>query len=196
VRRFKPSWKTRRVHSQERKMSTLRGGLVSLLMLLVPQWVQAEAPELRVEQSIEINAPADEVWEVAGDFVGISRWLPTIASGRMILGKNRESGSIRELTRMNGTKVEEKLLEYDSAQRTFTYTYVGGQPAASHYFATMKVDDVGGGKSRVKWKASFKRLDYWTDQPPPGQEDETLLKAFNRVYTLGLETLKKVVEEK
>jgi len=78
---------------------------------------------------------------------------------------------------------------------TFTYTYVGGQPLVSDYFASMTVKDAGGGKTQVDWKARFRRLDYWTEEPPAGQEDDTLVGLFNRIYSGGLASLKKVVEE-
>jgi hypothetical protein len=58
----------------------------------------------------------------------------------------------------------------------------------------MTVTDAGNSRSRVDWKARFRRLAYWTDDPPPGQDDATVLATFNRVYPLGLETLKKLVE--
>lgn len=155
----------------------------------------ADAPELKVEHSIVIDATPEQVWEVAGDFNGIPRWLPTIAESRIILGKNRQVGAIRELIRANGTKVQEKLLEYETAPMTLTYTYIDGAVASTDYFATMTVSEAGKGKSKVVWKARFKRLAYWTDNPPAGQDDATPLNALNKVYPLGLETLKKVVEE-
>jgi uncharacterized protein YndB with AHSA1/START domain len=169
-------------------------GLLLVLPLLAPQLACAEAKELGVAHSIVIAAPAERVWEVAGDFVGVPRWLTTIPSSRLVLGKNREAGCIRELTRANGTKVQEKLIEYDPWNMTMTYTYVGGQPLVSHYFATVKVTALDGARSRVDWSARFKRLDYWTEEPPPGQEDETLVGLFNRIYSGGLESLRKVVE--
>ena len=172
------------------------GAVLSLfLSLFMPQAVWADAKELGVAHSIVINAPAERVWDIAGDFVGVPRWLTTIPSSRLVLGRNREVGCIRELTRANGTKVQEKVIEYDPWNMTFTYTYVGGQPLVSHYFATLKVTELDGGRTRVDWSAKFKRLDYWTDEPPPGQEDDTLLALFNRIYSGGLESLKKVVEE-
>lgn len=155
----------------------------------------ADAPELKVEHSILIDATPDEVWAVAGDFNGIPRWLPTIAESRMTVGKSGQVGSIRELTRQNGTKVQEKLLEYETGdEKVLTYTYVGGAVIATDYFATMIVSDAGGGKSKVVWKARFKRLAYWTDEPPEGQDDATPLNALNKTYPMGLENLKKVVE--
>ena len=166
----------------------LAGWLAPLPLLAV------DAPELKVEHSIVIDAPAEEVWEVVSDFNGLPRWLPTIESSRIILGKNREVGAIRELVRANGTKVQEKLIAYEPWNMSISYTYIGGQPGASDYYPTMTVKPAGSGKSRVEWKARFKRLAYWTDNPPPGQDDATVLAAFNKVYPLGLETLKKLIE--
>jgi mxaD protein len=176
-------------------MVRIFAGLSLVLSLLVPQSVWADASELGVSQSITINAPVERVWDVAGDFVGVHRWLTVIPSSKLVLGKNREVGCVRELTRANGTKVQERLIEYDPWNMTFTYTYVGGQPLVSDYFATMVVKDAGDGRTRVDWKARFRRLDYWTDEPPAGQEDDTLVALFNRIYSGGLESLKKVVEE-
>lgn len=175
-------------------VSRMLGLLVVLSGFTQAVWA-ADAPELKVEHSIVIDAPPEAVWAVAGDFNGIPRWLPTIAESRIILGKNHQVGAIRELVRMNGTRVEEKLLEYETNPMTLTYTYVGGVVASTDYFATMIVTDAGQGKSKVVWKARFKRLAYWTDNPPEGQDDATPLNALNKVYPLGLQTLKKVVEE-
>ncbi len=176
-------------------MARMFAGPLVLLSLVAPQVAWADAKELSVSQSITIDAPVERVWEVAGDFVGVPRWLTAIPSSRLILGRNRETGCVRELTRGNGTKVQEKLIEYDPWNMTFTYTYVGGQPLVSDYFASMTVKDAGGGKTQVDWKARFRRLDYWTEEPPAGQEDDTLVGLFNRIYSGGLASLKKVVEE-
>jgi hypothetical protein len=165
-----------------------------IVLMAMPLAAHAEAQEQRVEKRIVIDAAPDEVWAIAGDFLGLPRWFPPIESARLLLGRNNEVGCIRELRRRNGTKVEEKLLDYSQSDRTMTYTYAGGEPLSSDYFATLSVTDAGGGKSLVEWKARFKRLAYWTDDPPPGQDDETVVKALNAGYALGLETLKKLVE--
>ena len=167
-----------------------------LALAAAPLAAHAEAQEQRVEKTIVIDAPPDVVWAIAGDFVGLPRWYPPIESSKLVLGRNNEVGCIRELTRRNGTKVEEKLVDYNPWERSLTYTYAEGQPLSSDYFATLTVKDAGGGKSLVEWKARFKRLAYWTDDPPPGQDDETVRKALNAGYQLGLENLKKMAEGK
>ena len=156
--------------------------------------VFAQAQELHVGESIVIDAPPDAVWAVAGDFAHLDRWYPFVDASRLVLGRNGEVGAIREIRRLNGTKVEEKLIEFDPWNRQLMYTYAEGMPLTSDYFATLQVKDAGGGKSLVEWNARFKRLSYWTDQPPAGQEDATLTKLLSNAYKAGLQNLKKVVE--
>ena len=176
-------------------MKLAKGLLLLLLAMPAAPLFAAEAKEMSVEYSIVINAPPEAVWEVVGDFNGLPRWLSTITESRIVLGKNREEGAIRELRRANGTKVQEKLIAYEPWNMSLGYTYIGGQVGATDYFPTMTVSDAGDGKSKVVWKARFKRIAYWTDEPPEGQDDASQLAAFNKVYPMGLENLKKVIEE-
>jgi len=170
--------------------------LLSLLLAVsAGPLLAAEAREMGIEHSIVINAPPEVVWEVVSDFNGLPRWLSTITESRIVLGKNREVGAIRALTRANGTKVEEKLIVYEPWDMTIGYTYIGGQVGATDYFPTMTVSDAGGGKSKVVWKARFKRVAYWTDDPPAGQDDATPLNTLNKVYVMGLEGMKKLIEQ-
>lgn len=154
----------------------------------------ADANELRVKESIRINAPPAAVWAIAGDFNGLPSWLATIESSRIVLGGNNEVGAIRELTRRNGTKVTERLIEYDPASMRLSYTYVDGAVAASDYFPVLVVRDAGDGTTVVDWSARFKRLAYAQDPPPAGQDDKTLTEFYSKVYRSGLESLKRKVE--
>jgi mxaD protein len=174
----------------------LAKGLLALLLAASAPAFAAEAKEMSIEHSIVINAPPEEVWDVVSDFNGLPRWLPVIVESKIVLGQNRQEGAIRELRRANGTKVQEKLIAYEPWNMSLTYTYIGGQVGATDYFPTITVVDAGGGKSKVIWKARFKRVAYWTDEPPEGQDDATPLNGLNKVYPLGLESLKKLVESK
>jgi mxaD protein len=172
---------------------------VLTLVVAVAAWcihgsALAEAQEQHIAESIVIDAPPDAVWALAGDFAHLERWYPFIESSRMVLGNGAEVGSIREIRRLNGTKVEEKLIEFDPWNRRLTYTYAEGMPLTSDYFATMQVKDAGGGKTLVEWTARFKRLAYWTEEAPPGQEDATLTKLLSNAYRSGLQNLKKLIE--
>ena len=165
--------------------------IATAVAALGPQGVFAQAKEQAILETITIDAPADQVWAVAGDFAGLAKWYPLIESSKLILGRNGEVGCIRELTRLNGTKVEEKLIDFNPWDHTLTYTYAGGQPLSSDYFATLTVKDAGDGRSLVEWKARFKGLDYTVDDPA---RDERLVKLLSGGYQKGLASLKQKVE--
>ena len=115
----------------------------ALFAITSTQLLAADAKELSVEQSIRINAPPGAVWAVAGDFNGLPNWLPTIAESVIVYGKDNQIGAIRQLTRRNGTKVTERLIDYDPVAMRIGYTYVDGMVAASDYFPVMVVKDAG-----------------------------------------------------
>ena len=115
----------------------------------------------------------------------------------MILHTRNETGAIRLLRRRgDGTQVTEKLLDYDPYNRRMTYTYVDGVVRASDYYSELTVKDAGDGRSVVEWRGRFKRLAYWTEEPPPGQDDKAVLDFLNGAYVSGLAGLKKVLESR
>ena len=175
-----------------RKIAALLMGVAAALWA---EGAAADAKDLEIFHSIAIDAPADEVWAMAGDFGGIHRWSPGTESSRLIVRDRNETGAIRLLRRRSdGTQVTEKLLDYDPANRRMAYTYVDGVVRAADYFSELLVKDAGNGRSVVEWRGRFKRLAYWTDDPPAGQDDKAALDFLNGAYKTGLESLKKILE--
>ncbi len=175
--------------------------VVALLMaLMAALWAEgavADAKDLEIFHSIAIDAPADVVWAMAGDFGGIQRWSPGVETSRLILHDRNETGAIRLLRRRSdGTQVTEKLLDYDPYNRRMAYTYVDGVVRAADYYSELMVKDAGNGRSVVEWRGRFKRLAYWTDDPPAGQDDKAVLEFLKGAYKSGLENLKKTLEAK
>jgi mxaD protein len=175
-------------------MKAILSVLLAVLASLAPQAFGADANVLTAHQTIRINAPPEAVWAVAGDFNGLPRWLSFIETSEIVFGKNNEVGAIRLLTRRNGTKVTERLIDYDPGSMRLGYTYVDGAVMASDYFPVLTVKDGGNGTSLVEWSARFKRLTYWMDPPPAGQDDKSLTDLYNGLFKGGLESLKRVVE--
>jgi hypothetical protein len=168
---------------------------ISGVLLVFATPAQAlEAPELNVRHTIIINAPSEKVWDIVSDFGGLHQWLIFIEDTKIILGKNREQGAIRLLTRRNGTKVEERLVEYDPYNMIAAYTYLQGQPLSSDYYSTMTVVKLDDSRSQVEWRATFKRLHYWMETPPAGKDDDSIVKILNKVYSVGLKAMKKKIE--
>ena len=168
--------------------------LAGMVMAAVPALGFAQAKEVTTTQSIRIKGSPEEVWTYVGDFGGLAKWFPSAESSRLVLKSRSEEGAIRELLRRNGTRVTEKLTEYDPTNMRITYTYADGAVMASDYFATIQVKDVGDGETEVVWSGRFTRLAYWQDPPPAGQDDDSLRTFFTNAYKAGLGALKAAVE--
>ena len=175
-------------------MKNVWAGVLTALTCIAVQALGAEATGLTARQSIRINAPPQAVWAVVGDFNGSARWLPLVERSEIVLGTNNQVGSIRLITRRNGTKVTERLLDRDPQSMRLAYTYVDGAVMASDYFPVLSVTDAGDGTSLVEWSSHFRRLAYATDPPPPGQDDQSLTDFYNGIYKAGLESLKRAFE--
>lgn len=168
--------------------------LAGAVVAAVPVLGFAQASEVTTTQSIRIKGSPEEVWTYVGDFGGLAKWFPSAESSRLVLKSRSEEGAIRELLRRNGTRVTEKLTEYDPTNMRITYTYADGAVMASDYFATIQVKDVGNGETEVVWSGRFTRLAYWQDPPPAGQDDDSLRTFFTNAYKAGLGALKAAVE--
>jgi carbon monoxide dehydrogenase subunit G len=93
------------------------------------------------QAAIDIDAPADRVWAVAGDFGGIASWMPGIESCRV-------EGEDRIIETM-GMTITERLVAKDDARRSLTYSIAGGAPVESHE-AVITVTQ-SGDASQVTW---------------------------------------------
>jgi hypothetical protein len=91
--------------------------------------------------AVDVNASADEVWKVAGDFGGIGSWMPGIETCRV-------EGDDRVLETM-GMTITERLVARDDTVRALTYTIASGAPVESHQ-ATITVTPTGE-TSHVTW---------------------------------------------
>ncbi len=91
--------------------------------------------------AIDIDAPADEVWKVAGDFGGIAAWMPGIESCR-VEGDDRIIG-------LMGMSVTEHLVARDDTTRSLTYAIADGAPVESHEAVITVVPT--GATSHVTW---------------------------------------------
>jgi carbon monoxide dehydrogenase subunit G len=74
--------------------------------------------------SIDIDAPAEQVWTVVGDFGGIASWMPGIESCRV-------EGDTRIIETM-GMTISERLVSKDDGDRKLTYSIADGAPVESH----------------------------------------------------------------
>jgi len=162
---------------------------------LVSFGAQAHGPtRKKVEETVEINAAPDKVWAVIGNFQDMS-WLPPVEKTE---GKGgNEVKATRTLTLKGGATVDEELYKYSAEKMSYSYriTKVDVKTLpVNDYSSTLKVEDAGGGKSKVVWDGAFYR-GYMNNDPPPELNDEASQKAVRGLYRTGLDALKAKIEK-
>ncbi|ODN72009.1 SRPBCC family protein [Methylobrevis pamukkalensis] len=174
-------------------MKKMFAALVAGLVALAPLAAAAHGPtRQKVTETIEINAPADKVWAVVGNFQDMS-WHPAVTSTEGTGGN--DVGASRKLTLQGGGVLEEGLEKYDAAKMMLFYRITKDDVKVlpvTNYSSRITVKDLGG-KSEVTWWGAFYR-GYPNNDPPAELSDEAALNAVTGVYKSGLEGLKKKLE--
>ena len=128
------------------------------------------------------------------DFGNLQQWHPAIASTKL---ESKDGATFRLLTLKDGGTIYEKLKSSDDADMKLKYEIIEGVLPVGDYNATMTVKaGPGAGETTVTWMARFYRKYRLNPPIPPGQDDESAVKAVTGVFDGGLANLKKVLEGK
>lgn len=97
-------------------------------------------------KSVDIDAPADAVWDAVADFGAVHRRFAPgfVTNVELIPGA-------RMVTFANGMVVKELFLGRDDAQRRLAYSV--RTDGFEHHNASFTVVDLGAGKCRLDWRA-------------------------------------------
>jgi len=151
----------------------------------------------KVSETIEINVPAAEVWEIIKNFDQAADWLPMVESSEGEGGN--QAGATRVLTLGPGIKVYETLKKHDAEKMSYSYKI----PNKTHDVAILPVNNYSstitvkpeGDNSVVIWKGAFYR-GYPNNDPPAELNDEAAISAVSNLYQAGLANLKEMAESK
>lgn len=126
-------------------------------------------PTAKVTENV--NANADKVFAVLGDFAGIEG--PFIAA-KKITGSG--VGCLRHLTLASGGQVLERCENQDANTRTLTYSIQGDDHPLPFrdYIATVVVTPTGANQCRVEWFSNFN---------PKGMSEAEAVKVAEGIYT-------------
>lgn len=167
--------------------------LTMAFLVLVPTVASAHGPtRQKVTETVEINAPADKVWEAIGDFQDMS-WHPAVAK---VDGKGgNEANATRVLTLQSGGTIAEALTKYEADKKRYKYeiTDVDVKVLPVNNYSSMLSVKGDGDTSKVEWRGAFYR-GFMNNDPPPELNDEAAKKAVSGVYRAGLDALKKKLE--
>jgi hypothetical protein len=138
--------------------------------------------EFRIEGDFEISA--DALWGVVRDFGEVS-WLPGDPDFE---AEGDGVGMIRTIRTPPLPTVRERLEAIDEAGCAIHYTIIDGNPMpVCDYHATMKVVDLGGGRSRLEWSSTWE---------PDGVSEEQARTAVEGMYTGVLGVMKTNLEQR
>lgn len=171
------------------------------LVYALPAWA-ADVKRLHTEQTVQLNAPADQVWAVVGKFEGLHAWHPAVKSTVMRNPVTRilDLGSGALLTEeLEGKSDSQMSLSYRISNMTTVETIqVNGKPVekkvlpVNTYSSTLSVKAAGTG-SQVSWTGDF--YPAWLDASPApaGMSDQDAVNTMNQVFQAGLNNLTKVL---
>ena len=173
--------------------------VILISIFLIPSLVLAHGPSRqKVTQEIEVNASAESIWKIVGEFCSIQDWHPGIKSCTSDNGTTVKS--VRTIELENGEKINEVLYKHDKDNKRIQYgmqeleegRVIDGLPIATHG-STITITE-SNGISKVQWKGAFYRS-FPGQQPPPELTDEACIKAVTNLYKTGLENIKKIAEK-
>ncbi|MBY0468285.1 MAG: SRPBCC family protein [Burkholderiaceae bacterium] len=122
------------------------------LLLIAGTCHAAGALSFSSEETVD-SAPAT-VWKYVGDFNGFDLWHPQVRSST-VKGADNKVGAVRTLKLADGSELVEKLLKYNAASTSYTYTSLKSPFPIKNYVATISVSPAAGGKTLMKWSATF-----------------------------------------
>ncbi|WP_420554289.1 SRPBCC family protein [Neptuniibacter marinus] len=134
------------------------------------------AGNIDVKESVTLNAKPAAVWALVGDYNGLYRWHPAIAT-------SDRQDKVRVLTLGDGATITEMLLEQDNENHSYRYAITKSPLPVADYEAEIAVQSNGKGGSTVTWSTSFNAA---------GLPDKEAEKVIQGVFKAGLGNLEKL----
>lgn len=116
-------------------------------------------PTHRVRVAAEIAAPPEAVWDRISEHEATPSWVQAVR--RVTLARpgaptRNGAGAIRvvEFRPRLWSTIREEVTRFEPPH-TFEYVLFEGMPALRDHLGTLIVDDLGDGRSRLRWEVDF-----------------------------------------
>jgi len=109
-------------------------------------------------RDITIDRSPATVWKYVGDFNATDLWHPAVRNSSL-KGNSTKPGAIRTLKLADGSELVEKLLAYNAAKGSYTYTTLKSPFPIKNYVSTISVSPTADGKTLMTWSATFDAVD-------------------------------------
>lgn len=133
---------------------------------------------LTVEETMDLQSSAQDVWGVIGDFGALAGWHPAAVSCEV---NTSGDAAIRTISIPGGGTLVEKLESLDNDLMTQSYSIMSGPLPVAGYLSTLTVRPVSQDKCTVIWSGRFEAS---------GAPDAVAEKVVRGIYTAGLSALK------
>jgi hypothetical protein len=128
------------------------------------------------EVSVDVDVPADTVWQEVGDPANVG-WFPPVAACEL-------KGDTRYIAMVDGRNLVERIVSHDDAARAYTYSVVEGTSVKlNSHAATLSVQESGAGSTIL-----------WRTEAEPDDPSVDLEKNLSKVMQKGLNNLKGLIE--
>ena len=139
----------------------------------------APASAETIRRSVDVHAPATEVWKLIGPYCAIKDWLPPV--GRCI--EDGKTPSTRVLVTKDGQAAFVELqTARNEAEHSYSYTFLSSPLPVSNYTSTIKVTANRDQSSTITWSGAY--------IPEHGKE-KAANDALLEVYDAGLGEIQK-----
>ncbi|MGA4837549.1 SRPBCC family protein [Streptomyces sp. G45] len=124
-----------------------------------------------------VPASPDKVWSLIGGFDALPDWLPYIPESTAL-----EGGRVRRLANPDGDVIVERLVDFNEAERHYSYAILEAPFPVTGYVSTLRVHAVDGRDdvAEVQWSGRF---------TPDGASAAEVEELFAGIYADGLDAL-------
>lgn len=132
--------------------------------------------------SAEIEAPAEVVWRIVGNFHGLDRWFPGVEACH----RDPDAWGEVRLASLGGRITPERLESYDLERMTCSWSLVE-VPLLGRHRSTLTVSPRGPKSCRVDW--------VFVADPQPPLDAERIRENTERLYGDALGAVRDTVEK-
>jgi uncharacterized protein YndB with AHSA1/START domain len=133
-----------------------------------------------VHYSTTIDAPADAVWDTLRAFSDLETYFPVFTRSTT---DGKGVGATRVLYLADGGEFHERLETLNDEARTLTYRTLRSPLPIENYLGTVKVEDLGEGRSKVEWSCTF---------DASAEVEPSMKEMFANAYRNGIDGLEKL----
>ena len=135
----------------------------------------------KVTVSARLDASADAVWRVVGDFDGLPRWHEWIEASRLAA----LPGGLGRVLQTAAGAYRERLVHYDLDARAYAYQIVSAPDLSlADYRTSIRVSETDDGQG-----CAIEPTDSWTANDATLATDEAKARAFHEAGVAGLKRL-------